>query len=151
MNTQNLTALIQKVAELRNDLEDTKSLKNSAEIALEETSEYKRVQMITERASIISTGLGSVENELKFVTLAIYKETGEKKPIDKVEVKIFKRLEYDLAEVLAWCRSNAPSLLAVNKKPFEKTAVAIGAPVKVKEEAKCTIASDLSSYLTKEE
>jgi len=47
-------------------------------------------------------------------------------------------------------RNNAPSLLTVNKKPFEKTAVEIGAPVEVKEEAKCTIGVDLSQYLVEE-
>jgi len=154
MNTQNLIALIKKVAELRNDLKDTNeralSLKESAERILQKTPEYKRVQIITEKVSMIFTALGLAEAELRSATLAIYNETGEKKPIDKVEVKIFKWLEYDSAKVLKWCRVFAPSLMVVNKKSFEKTAVEIGAPVKVKEEAKCTIASDLSSYLKKE-
>lgn len=147
MSIQSLIVLTQKVAERRKNFQLMEDIRRLAIFNSEETAEHRTVLIATKNSGIANEDLVNAEAELKSATLAIYEETGEKKPIDKVEVKIFKRLEYDPAEVLKWCRDNAPSLLVVNKKPFEKTAVEIGAPVNVKEEAKCTIGSNLSSYL----
>lgn len=151
MSTQNLIALVEKVAELRCVSTDAGRFKESAVIALQAMPEYEHLERATETEKKAIGDVLKAEAELKDTALELYKETKEKKPIDKVEVKIFKRLEYDPTEALAWCRTNAPSLLVVNKKPFEKTAVEIGAPVKVSEEAKCTIGGDLSSYLPTQE
>lgn len=152
MNNQDLIPLVKKVAELREIAHQKADKKTLASQELEKTFEYETLQRAIEDFGDTVCDLENAEKELKSASLAVYEKTGEKKPIDKVEIKIFKQLGYDPAEVLAWCRDNAPSLLIVNKKPFEKTAVEIGAPVEVIEKPKCTIGTDLSSYLnTKKE
>ena len=151
MDKQNLIPLVEKVAELRKTAHQKADKKTIASQALEGTFEYETLQRTIEDFGDTVCDLENAEKELKSAALAIYDETQEKKLVDKVEIKIYKRLKYDLAKVLAWCRNNAPSLLIVNKKPFEKTAVAIGAPVEVTEEAKCTIGTDLSAYLKQKE
>lgn len=142
-----LINLAKRVAELRDNIQTGIGERNVAEQKVEETPEGKEYNKICYKIATLSEELMMAESALKSATVSVFKETGERKPIDRVEVKIFKSLEYEPAEVLAWCRTNAPSLLVVNKKPFEKTAVEIGAPVEVKEEAKCMLAQDMSIYL----
>jgi len=147
MDIENLKVLIKKVAELREVQQSCIRMKNSAQIDLDQSLEGKRFAMAIERVKEYSIQLETAEAELKAAAVALYQETKEKKPIDKVEVKITTELEYEDDKILAWCKDNAPTLLIVNKKPFEKTAVNIGAPVKVNEIPKCYIGSDLSQYL----
>ena len=150
MSNGKLRELITRVAELRRDYK----LMNVKELEwidkIKALPEGVALEALQRNIALIEDNLRSAEEELRSATLAVYDETGDRKPIDKVEVKIYKTLEYEVPEVLAWCRNNAPSLLIVNRKPFEKTAVEIGAPVEVKEEAKCTIGIDLSMYLKEE-
>ena len=150
MNKQDLIPLVEKVAKSRRSLEEWKLSQSSAKEELEKTPQNKQLQEMSAIVGQVFEDLTHAEEELKLAALALYEETKEKKPVDKVEIKIFKRLKYEVPKVLAWCRDNAASLLIVNKKPFEKTAVEIGAPVEVTEEAKCTIGTDLSCYLTQE-
>lgn len=142
-----LVELAKDVAEKRQDVEEAKQERLTAERVMAETTEGKHLQWCTEDVANEQEALTVAENQLKSAVLEVYKETQEKKPIDGVEVKIVKTMTYIPAIVLAWCWKNAPTFLIVNKKPFEKTAVEMGAPVKVKQEPKCYVAKDLSSYL----
>jgi len=151
MNKQDLIPLVEKVAKSRRNLEEWKLSQSSAKEELEKTPQNKCLQEISAIVGQVSEDLTHAEEELKSASLTLYDETKEKKPIDKVEIKIYKRLEYDPTKILEWCKKNAQSLLIVNKKPFEKTAVGIGAPVEVTEEAKCTIGTDLTVYLKQTE
>jgi hypothetical protein len=151
--SSDLKVLITKVAELRKGCIIQGIQIDELSNKLEQTSEYKAMQEARTIHSGLSGELDIAEEELKATVLAIYNKTGEKKPIDKVEVKIFKKPEYDPEKVLRWCRNLAPYLLILDKKGFEKKAEDFkiaGAPVEVNKEAKCIIASDLSVYLEKE-
>lgn len=151
MTKHDLILLVEKVAGLRCSCKimDAKELELIDKVrALPESIALEALQSgITQ----VSHDLGLAQEELKSAAVTFYEETLEKKPIDKVEIKIFKRLSYSLTEVLEWCREKAPALLVVDKRRFEKTAVEIGAPVEVTEEAKCTIGTDLSAYLKQKE
>lgn len=142
-----LTELLKTVAESRQDVELAKRERDSAGEALKETAEGKHFQSCADHLMKEQETLIQGETELKSAVLEVYKETKEKEPIDKVKVKIFTNLEYDDAEVLEWCKTNATALLKVDTKTFEKTAVKMNAPVTEKDDPKCTIAKDLSLYL----
>lgn len=147
MDKEKLVELAKDVAELRQDVEFAKGKAFSASQVMAETEEGKSFQLCTEELAKEKEALSEAETSLKTAVLEVYEETEERKPIDKVEVKIFESLKSDPLADLAWCRANAPTLLIVDKKAYAKTAVAIGAPVHVIKTAKCTIAKDLSSYL----
>ena len=144
---EKLVELAKGVAEKRQDVEVAKKERDSAGSLLKETAEGKHFELCAEHLMKEQEVLIVAEDQLKSAVLEVYEETKEKKPINGVEVKIVKTMTYISAIVLAWCRKNAPTFLIVNKKPFEKTAVAMGAPVDVKDEPKCYVAKDLSSYL----
>lgn len=151
MNKQDLIPFVQKVAELRRSCKimDAKELELIDKVRV--LPESVALEALQSGIAQVSHDLGLAQEKLKSAALVVYEETKEKKPIDKVEIKISQRLKYGLAEATAWCRINASSLLILNKKPFEKTAAVIGAPVEVTEEAKCTIGTDLSGYLKPKE
>jgi len=151
MDKQDLIPLVEKVAELRNEAKLMADQKNLLDYNMKHTPEGEQYERICNDIEKLSEDLMVAERELKEMAIVLYEETKEKKPIDKVEIKIFKKIKYDLVKALAWCRENAPSLLIVNKKRFEKMAVELGAPVEVKEEARCAIGTDLSAYLKKTE
>lgn len=152
MNKQDLIPLVEKVAELREHGKNMIREQEQFWDKIKGSPEGREYEGMCIRTGAVFNNLEIAERELKERALVFYEETKEKKPVDKVEIKIFKRLKYDATEVLAWCKRNSPALLIVNKKPFEKAAVEIGAPVEVTEEAKCTIGTDLSAYIkTKEE
>ena len=150
MSTQNLKDLAKKVAEFRQDVAESKVRKERAEVLMHQTPEGKDAQAADSTLALGHDALIKTEMELKSAVLFVYETDGEKSPIDKVVVKIFRSLKYDTAKILEWCRANAPGVLIVNKKPFEKMAVDIGAPVEVVEEPKCTLATDMSVYLEEE-
>lgn len=142
-----LGKLLKTVAIGRNNIETIKQKKSVAEEVLAQTAEGRSFQSCVELLGKCQEQLSEAEDTLKSAVLEVYKETKERKPIDKVEVKIFKSLKYDALKALDWCRAFAPTLLMVNKKLFEKMAPDMGGPVEVKEEPKCYVAKDLSSYL----
>jgi hypothetical protein len=131
-------------------------MENLKQLTIEEmnqTPQYKDLLKVADDMRIIVENLATAQEELKSATLEVFNETGEKKPIDKVEVKIYKKVEYDSLKVEAWCREFSAYLLVLDKKGFEKKAEdfkVAGAPVEIKEEAKCLISTDLSMYLTEE-
>jgi|GEM_PF-2438046 len=147
MEKEKLLELAKTVAERRQGIVAAKELTLRAESLMQETTAGRAFQLYSKQLEQVGESLSDAEDQLKSAVLELYEETKEKKPINGVEIKIVKTMTYISAIVLAWCRKNAPTLLIVNKKPFEKTAVEMGAPVKVKQEPKCYIAKDLSSYL----
>lgn len=147
MDKEKLVELAKDVAEKRQDVEVAKKERTSAEELTTKTTQGMHFQLCTAHVESEQKVLTEAEDQLKSAVLEVYEETSERKPITGTEVKIFKSLRYDAAKALEWCREKATGLLIVNKKPFEKTAVEMGAPVEVIEIAKCTLAKDLSSYL----
>ena len=81
-----------------------------------------------------------------------YARTDNKKPAPGVEVKLFKRLDYDAGEALAWARSKQMCLVpeALNIAAFKKIAQATPLPfVFYHEEPQVTIATKLDEALAK--
>lgn len=150
MSTDNLKVLIRKVAELRRDINTMQSLKILAMEEVVNTPQHKNLLKVEGDMDVVAENLTTAQEELKSAVLAVYDETGEKKPIEKVEVKIHTKLIYVSEKVLAWCRTLAPYLLVLDKKAFETKAEDLkeaGAPVEIEKEARCNIATDLSQYL----
>jgi len=150
MVKEDLIPLVERVAGLREILKQKEGKKILASEELKKTFEYETLQKTIGDFGDTVCDLEDAEKELKSVALAFYEYTGEKKPVEKVEVKIYKRLEYDPLKIETWCRTLAPYLLILDKKTFEKKVddfKKAGAPVEILEEAKCTIGTDLSMYL----
>lgn len=98
------------------------------------------------------------EETCRNLGLVEYHATGEKKPIDGVEVKLWDVTLFDPIEALQWCRVNMPALLMLNDKAYDKVLreransknlrdALPDMPGQVAEEPKTSLARDLSQYL----
>ena len=83
------------------------------------------------------------ENLLRELTLEVYRETGEKKPVEGVNVKIFQKLLYNQEEAKDWCLEHRVAL-KLDAPVFEKLAQAEKLPfVTITEEPRAQIATNL--------
>ncbi len=148
MSIENLKEMAKKVAELRIEVQDKWMKTQEAHEFLLKSEIGQRWLSWLDKKIEADKFLGDAEAELKAAAVVLYNETKEKRPIDKVEIKIFKELDYDPKEVETWCRTFSPAMLTLNKKAFEKVAENLtDAPVKVNVIPKCNLGTDLSQYL----
>ena len=80
---------------------------------------------------------------LRGEAVRLYEETGNKRPAPGVGIRVYRHLRYDMQEAANWCWRNAPALLMLDTKAFEKTAITLGAPVEEVEEVTAIIAKEL--------
>ena len=72
---------------------------------------------------ILKEQMIKTETEIREMALMEYKETGKKKLEYGVEIKIFKKLEYEEAEALKWAKDHNMAL-SLDKRAFDKIAKA---------------------------
>ena len=109
----------------------------------------KRAQFEVENASLIALVAGlteqldAYEKDLRAVAVLEYTESGNRKPVVGVEVKLFSVYDYDAKEAEAWGWEHRMAL-KFDKTAFEKIAKASPLPfVTVREEPRTTIATQL--------
>lgn len=72
------------------------------------------------RVQELSTAVSTFDETLRAEVVKHFTETGEKKALEGVEVKVYEELTYDVNAVTAWCFMHQPELLTVNFKEYEK-------------------------------
>ncbi len=96
---------------------------------------------------VTATKASEAEDRLRELTLAIYQETGNKKPCEGVGIREITKLDYDPKEALKWAMSHQIAI-SLDKKSFEGFAKTTPLDfVKISVEAQATIATDLSKVL----
>ena len=117
---------------------------------LEQTEEWKGLQELKAGARTQGDLLANSEQTLRGMAYAAFKETGDKAPVAGVSVKQFKRVDFNPAEAMAWCKIHAPALVKEILDPsYAKIAENLeGAPIEVKYESRVQIATDLSKAVT---
>lgn len=143
--SENLTALqeqIKQVARARQEAQWMADEKMSKLKAWEEEN-----QLFLESLKEASKYRDEQENLLRELTLAVYQETGEKKPAEGVGVREITKLEYEVPLAQAWAVEHRIAL-QLDRKAFE--AIAKTTPldfVTSRVEAQATIATDLTGVL----
>jgi hypothetical protein len=90
---------------------------------------------------------------IKAAALAEHALSGNVKPAEGVQVKLFAKVVYDPEDAWAWCAEHALKYLVLETKGFEKAASVLkvlGAPVELVREPRVSITTDLSAWLTNE-
>lgn len=90
-----------------------------------------------------------LNDAVRDAAVAEFSTTGNKKPHPAITVKMFTAYSYDEDVATAWALDNAPGLLVLNNKEYEKvlkTGALAGMPGTVDETPKATVARDLSEY-----
>ena len=115
---------------------------------LQHSAQFKEIEEAGSRVDQAQFLVTSIEQELRASTLAYYNATLVKKPVGGLEVKMFKSLSYDQPELIAWCQTYSPALLAFSLVPGALKALVNlpGAPVTTLAEPRVLIASDLTPF-----
>lgn len=105
---------------------------------------------LLQEAKEASELMAVIEKNVRSTAEIVYSETGDKKPLPGVEIKIFKILEYDAAAALEWALEHKLAVIpeSLDRKAFESIARAQDIDcVRYKNEIKVAIASDLGKAL----
>jgi hypothetical protein len=97
--------------------------------------------------------LAEAEAQVRQMTLVVYEQTGEKKPVTGASVVIRTTYSYDDADALAWAETALPTAITrkLDTKAIDKIASTGTLPFATKiETPSVQIDSDLSTYLTPE-
>ena len=145
-----LKAQVCRVHDTRQLLAQAQERLRAAEVVLELTSEYQKVLDIKSHIKMLISDVQTEEEYLRMNALTAFKETGDKAPVSGVTVKQFKRVDFNPAEAMAWCKIHAPALVKEILDPgYARIAENLeGAPIEVKYESRVQIATDLSKAVT---
>jgi len=129
-------------------------------IAKEWTAEHlKRVKAMTAYQELataqdsernLKLAIEDAESTVRELALAEHALSGNVRPAEGVQVKLFGKVVYEPQDVWSWCIVNAHKYLQLDVKAFEKAAPVLrdlGAPVELTKEARVQIATDLSVWL----
>ncbi len=110
------------------------------------TAEYSAYEERKAAQKNAEEELAITEQSLRNEALKIYATTKDKKVSPGVNVKVRRIVEYAADAITEWVKANAPAMLVVDWKSFDKVAEKIGAPVSIKEEPYCTLASKSEDF-----
>ena len=144
----NLTELLSGLARHRATVIACREDEQLAEAALRETPEYKALDLARCQRKAADVAVAGYTADLCEAALDAFAATGDKAPAKGVAIKLYKVYRYETDVAREWCMANAPALLVLDVKRFEKTAEQlVGAPVTIESEPRPVIAADLSDYL----
>ena len=141
---ENLTTL----AIVRQQQEQYKAAQAECETLVQATPEYKALLAAQQASKEAGVAVSAFSDAVREAALEAFRATGDKAPEKGVAIKMYKVYRYDSEVARLWCISNAPGLLALDSKRFEKAAELLpDAPVTIESDPRPTIASDLGEYL----
>jgi HAMP domain-containing protein len=122
---EELEAQVRRVAEARQRLAEQQSILHDARQAFD-AMHAPRITAIKGLAAEVN----AAEDALEALTLAFYRQSGEKKPAAGVEVKEFEKLDYKAEEAFRWARDHGMAVTpeSLDVKAFEKIAKATPLP-----------------------
>ncbi len=120
---------------------------------LEALTEFQGVLDANEQMSDTAVAVGAAEYKVRALALAEHALSGDVRPAEGVQVKLFSKVVYEPEDAWAWCTEHALKYLVLDTKVFEKAAPVLrdlGAPVELTKEARVQIATNLDLWLTSE-
>jgi hypothetical protein len=144
-----LTERLHDVAEARHHLAVLKESEQQLERIARDNLEFQMWQSAIERRRAFEGEVTLAEQVARETAVADFRETGAEPPAG-ISIKTYSVLIYDPKQADALARVNAPALLSLDYKTFDRAVKAgtlPGAPAQIVTEARATIASDLSQYL----
>ncbi len=95
----------------------------SLKAVIQNGTEYKEVTSELKAAQAAEIEL---DIDIRSLALYLYQESGEKKAVQGVEVKLFKETEvfFDPVNVRAWALEKMPGFLVLDEEKFKKWAIA---------------------------
>lgn len=143
---------LKQLAALNRAIEENQAWLETKEERLKSLPEYQELEKIRTEKSQLQSQIGNVRAEINDLTLAVYQQTGNKKPAPGVGIRVLSKLEYNEQVAFDYCSHNLLEALKLDKRVFDKYARGVQEVkplefVTIIEEPSPTIASDLREYL----
>lgn len=140
--------LLEQLKQARQAERDAITFVSEMRRALEETIEYSQLNIAQVKLVEIQNKVAILDEAVRQEALDLYGLTGNKHPFEKVSIVINRNLIYQESEAFNWAGRNAPTMLKLDTKKFEKHARAVLETmpldfVKVEEVPSVRIASEL--------
>lgn len=144
-----LDGLVRNLAAQRALLEEAKRNEEMSQRLLDACYQSENLAKDREKRKSVEAMVEATYNALRTAAVDGYKLTGEKHPHPAVKVGIYQSVDiFDSAACLEHARLHLPQAVKLDTRAIEKVAKVMEVPgVKVAEEARATIATDLSAYL----
>jgi hypothetical protein len=146
--SEKLKQAVSRLAEVRQALARAGERVAAAALALHETAKYKLLKDEQQVQHDMEEFAAALTQDVRDIALAIYRASGETKPVPGVVIKMYKLCKYDQELAKQWCATKAPGYLKLDNARFEKAAEVlkdVGAPVQVVPDPRVTIASNLDA------
>lgn len=139
---------IEFLARAREDVIILQSRIDRMEAALAATPEAQLLAETREEMANRKADCREHEVAARDIGLKLYEASGDRKPHAALTIKMFKVLDYDAENALAYCREHLPQALKLDRREFEKVAKTVNIPiVTMGLEPRMTIARNLDKWL----
>lgn len=147
MNKLSLPDTIKALAEQRAVIAAAVKAREAAQKALEATPEWEALKAAEETFWRAKEQEEIHREAVEAAALAAYEETGNKRPCEGVEIKIYTQLIYDAHTALRWAMGRGlETLLKLDKRQFVKAAKTLNPEfVRQEQEPRVFISKDLTS------
>jgi len=142
--------LLKRLADVKYEEEVIASKMKGLLNTILESAEYKTLE---ELKRVRNAEIQMLDEQIRYEAICYYMETGDKKPIEGVGIRVMTKVNYDEHKATDWCTTNLPAALTVNKKVFEKIVKEMPEEslpdyISIEEQPSATISSDLSYWQT---
>lgn len=143
-----LAEMVRSLAALRRAWARLEELAAEANQRAMQTPEWQAFQDLTGQMADMRQEMDALDEAIRRDAIAAYDADMTRRPVDGVEVKLYRKLRYNPGVAEMWVRENCPAALVFDTKRFERIAEQLdGAPVTAIQEPRATIARDLSGWL----
>jgi len=148
-----LTDALRELAEARRQHEIAKERVGEHLLRVQAMTTYQEMLVAQDSERNLAQAILNADAKVRALALAEHALSGDTKPAEGVQVKLFGKVVYEPQDVWSWCIVNAPKYLVLDAKAFEKAASVLrdlGARVELTKEARAQIATNLDVWLTNE-
>ena len=138
---------MKQLAELRNVVAAIKETQNRIyEEAIGNNPEYQELER---KVSEAKHRIVELEEQLKFWALEQFAVDNNKKPLPKLSIREYTKVEYDVVKAKEWAMKNLTDAFEFNPKVFEKYATTVKCPdfAKIRKVPSASVGEDLTEYL----
>ena len=114
--------LIETYKETKAEVKDAEKWVTQYQAELEKTEAYRLLEQAKAQLDIVKSELKVADDNLRWITLDGYEQTGDKNPCPGLKIVINTKLSYDDFWAIKWAFTNAFSMLTLKKSSFEKEA-----------------------------
>ena len=147
--TVDIDTLVANAASIQREIDNVSGQLQEIREVVERIPVVQQLNELSSRLSRLRKEYEQLRESIRQQCVAVYKETGEKRPHPAAEIRMYTNIIYDEKDAVAFCMERLPEALRVDKRQFKAFVLNVTAPdfVQVEKEPRCFLATDLSLFI----